>query len=153
MRISFATGGCMGHCPYLAIAIDSSLNYYFEGVEYCDSLHTGFFIGKISQDFWDTLNMKFEQIDYMHLDSAYEHSADDLATEIFIYTKDKRKRIIGQEMSLPENLLKVYGWLFNSYKTMRLSKVIDTKIQNPVPPPPPPITLINQLRINPPKSK
>ena len=35
-KISFATGGCYGHCPLLAIEIDSSLSFKFYGGEYTD---------------------------------------------------------------------------------------------------------------------
>jgi hypothetical protein len=96
-KVCFATGGCYGTCPFLAIEIDSSLNYKFYGGEYADT--TGYFTGKVSQGFWDTLNIKFESINYKQLDTSYEHSIDDLSTETVLYFDKQRKHIHGQSAS------------------------------------------------------
>ena len=141
-KICFATGGCFGHCPFLAIEIDSSLNYKFYGGEYADK--TGYFTGTVSQVFWDTLNMKFEHINYKHLDTSYEHSIDDLSIETILYFDNNCKHIRAQSASLPDSIMTVFKWVMNSYKTVALTKTIGNKIafetiiQNPTPAPPMP---------------
>ena len=141
-KVCFATGGCYGTCPFLAIEIDSSLNYRFYGGEYADT--TGYFTGKVSQGFWDTLNIKFESINYKQLDTSYDHSVDDLSTETVLYFDKQRKHIHGQSESLPDSVMTVLSWVMNSYKTVTLTRTTDsaipfeTRIQNPPPPPPMP---------------
>lgn len=141
VKVCFATGGCYGCCPFLAIEIDSSLNYKFYGGEYADT--NGYFTGKVSQGFWDTLNIKFESINFKQLDTSYEHSVDDLLTETILYFDGQNKHIYGRSASLPDSVMTVFRWLMNSYKTVTLTRTtnieipFETKIQNPPPPPPP----------------
>lgn len=143
-KVCFATGGCFGPCPFLAFEIDSSLNYKFFGGKY--STTTGFFKGRVSQEFWDTLNIKFEHINYKQLDTLYEHSIDDLSIETILHFDNKQKHIYAQSASLPDSIMTVFSWLMKSCKNIALIKITDgdtlfeTKIQNPLlmPPPPPP---------------
>jgi hypothetical protein len=144
-QIFFATGGCYGPCPYFAIEIDSSLSYNFQGNKYAEK--SGTFKGRISQGFWDTLNIKFENAQFEGLDTLYNQSVDDLSTEVIIYYGNKRKRILGQSMILPPKLMEAYNWLLLSYKKIDLKPVFQTVIQNPLPPQP----LKNELRVIPPK--
>src|ERR1700754_3027346 len=64
-KISFASGGCFGSCPFLAIEVDSSLNYKYYGGKYSEK--QGYFTGRISPTLWDSINIKFEKIDFKHL--------------------------------------------------------------------------------------
>jgi hypothetical protein len=154
VKICFAAGGCYGSCPFLAIEIDSGLNYKYFGGKYTKK--HGYYFGKVTEGFWDTLNIKFEKLKYKQLDTLYEQSADDLATEIIIYY-GKRKHIIGQSMSLPDSVMKLYDWLIGTDSIIKLNRIVDstqfkieTKIQKGPPPPPPSKMLINQLRVIPP---
>lgn len=105
-KISFATAGCYGKCPFLAIEIDSNLSYKFYGGNYADK--HGFFKGTITQGFWDTLNLKFEQIKYKKLDTLYNASVDDMPIESYITYGQKRKPLHGQEMSIPDTVREVF---------------------------------------------
>lgn len=140
-RIAFATGGCFGTCPIQYIEIDNTLNFKYHGIQFTEK--KGFYIGVVTQGFWDTLNMKFESIHYKQLNEVYDNSVDDLSTEIFIYYNDKVKHIKGQFSSLPDNVMSVYNWLLKSIKTFDFkptqdSLVISTLLEKPKPPPPPP---------------
>jgi hypothetical protein len=125
-RIYFATGGCFGECPVFAMEIDSTLTYKFNGIKYTNK--QGFYIGKVTQEFWDTLNIKFERINFKQLDSSYEQTLDDVSTETIIYYGKNRKHIRGQEASLPENVRDVYKWLMESYKTIELKQTTDSSL-------------------------
>lgn len=147
-KIVFATGGCYGHCPIQVIETDSSLSVRYHGVKYTDK--TGFYIGKVSSEFWDTLNIKFENVHYKQLDTFYMHSVDDLSTEIFIFYNNKVKHIYGQSASLPDSLMKVYNWLIKSIKQLNLSQSNDslrfeTIIEKPLP-----IPLLDDVKFIPP---
>ncbi|WP_419803411.1 DUF6438 domain-containing protein [Mucilaginibacter sp.] len=128
-RIVFATGGCYGKCPFQVIDIDSSLTVKYNGVKYTD--HIGFYVSTINSNFWDTLNIKFENIKYKGLNNSYEHSIDDLSTEIYIYYNgNKVKHILGQSASLPDSVMTVYEWLLHSIKQMNF-KQTDRKLTFP----------------------
>ena len=140
-RIVFATGGCYGACPIQSIDFDSTLTFKYHGVKYTDKI--GYHIGVITNGFWDTLNIKLESINYKQLDTEYNHSADDLSTEIFIYFNDKMKHIYGQSRSLPDSVMTVYNWLLKSIPTLDSKPTQDsltfpTTIQILLPPPPMP---------------
>lgn len=123
-RVVFATGGCFGECPIQAIDIDSSLAVKYHGVQFTDSV--GFFIGNISTDSWDSLNIMIENINYKELDSSYENSIDDLSTEIYIYYNNSVKHITGQSASLPDSVLTVYRWLMTEIKKLKIQPSKDT---------------------------
>lgn len=135
-RVVFATGGCFGNCPIQAIDIESSLKVRYHGVQYTDSI--GFFIGNITSGFWDTLNIKLENINYKQLDTSYQHSVDDLSTEIYIYGNGKVKHIKGQSASLPDSVMTVYRWLMQKIKHLKLhpskdSLTFPTNTEKPLP--------------------
>lgn len=138
-RVVFGTGGCYGNCPIQAFEIDSSLTIKYHGVKFTDSV--GFFLGNITTAFWDTLNFKFEKINYKQLDSSYEHSVDDLSTEVFIYYSNKIKHIHGQCESLPDSIMEVYQWLMTEIKYLKMqptkdSFIFPTIVEKPLPMPP-----------------
>jgi hypothetical protein len=126
-RIVFATNGCFGTCPIQTIDIDSSLNFKYHGIQHVDN--KGFYLGKITKGFWDTLNIKFENIKYRQLDTSYEHTVDDLSTELYVYhNKNKVKYIRGQSISLPDNVREVYYWLLISIKHLKFQKTTDSLV-------------------------
>ena len=137
-KVVFATGGCFGECPFQAISIDNKLKVKYHGVGYSEKI--GFYTGVINIDYWDKLKVKLESINFRQLDTSYEDSVDDLATEIFIYYGDDVKHIRGQSSSLPDNVMNVYDWLMNSIKNIKFESTTDsikfeTRIQNPIPQP------------------
>ncbi len=129
-RIVFATGGCFGPCPVQIFDIDSSLSVKYNGIQ--DSRLEGFHKGKISQEFWDSLNIKFENINYKELDSAYNQSVDGLTTELMIYyrksNKIKIKYIHGQSSNLPDSVGNVYDWLLERLDTITLTQTKDSLV-------------------------
>lgn len=140
-KICFATGGCFGTCPFLAIEIDSNLNYKFYGSNYAKL--KGYYSGKISQALWDTINMKFEFLKYRSLDTNVS-SVDDMSFQSIIHFGKYIKKIEHQELELPKDVRENFFWLMNSYKNIDLKKLNDTilfetEIQNVPPRIPPPI--------------
>jgi hypothetical protein len=139
-KLSFATGGCFGECPFLAIEIDSTLEYKFYGGKYADL--QGYYKGKISQTFWDSINMRFGLLQNRSLDTNIT-SADDLSFQNIIHFGQYVKAIQRQEMELPKDVRDNFYWLMDSYKKVNLEKVADTftfetVIQKGLPPVPPP---------------
>ncbi|HEY3387059.1 MAG TPA: DUF6438 domain-containing protein [Saprospiraceae bacterium] len=124
-RIVFATGGCFGPCPVQVFDIDTSLSVKFKGVENTD--FKGFYRGNVTQDFWDSLNMKFESIHYKQLDSAYDRTVDDLTTELMIYDKNNKiKYIYAQSSDLPDSVKNVYDWFLTRLDMIKLTKTQDS---------------------------
>lgn len=44
----------------------------------------GYYSWRVSQVFWDTLNIKLEHINYKQLDTSYRYSVDDQSLEILL---------------------------------------------------------------------
>jgi hypothetical protein len=124
-RIVFATGGCFGPCAIQVIDFDSSLSVKYSGIKHTNL--KGFHRGEITRDFWDSLNLKFESINYKELDSIYDQTVDDLTTELMIYDNDNKiKYIHAQSSSLPDSVLNVYNWLLKSIEKIQLVKTTDS---------------------------
>lgn len=142
-KITLLTGLCYGTCPVQSIEVDSSLTLKYHGESYAKI--QGFYIGKITEANWDSINSKFEKIKYKELDSVYEHSVDDAPTYIEIRNSNKVKTIRAQSESLPEEVQNTYYWLIDLCNKTKLVKTNDTlgfekehlKIMYPPPPPPP----------------
>jgi hypothetical protein len=141
-KITLLTGTCYGTCPVQTIEVDSSLTIKYHGMEFAK--RNGYFIGKISAECWDSINLKFEKINYKELDTSYEHSVDDPPTFLIVDYLNKTKKIRGQTASLPDNVRKTYSWLINLTEKQKLTKTNDSinfekeDIRFMLPPPPPP---------------
>lgn len=134
-KIEIATGGCFGPCQSTVTSIDSSLDYkYFGGDIYfpltSDTKNNkklkGYYFAKVSPGFWDTLNIKLEEINYKKLDTSYQHSVDDESLEVFIHYGNNIKHIKAQSASLPDNIAHVFYSIINSYKTIKPKPTSDT---------------------------
>ncbi|HEY4322950.1 MAG TPA: DUF6438 domain-containing protein [Mucilaginibacter sp.] len=90
-RIEVAKGGCLRGCPVTAISIDSSLTFgYFGGYK---AKLKGNYTGKVTQGFWDSLNMKLEQMNYKHLDTTEYLELDGEQAEVICYWAGHKRRI------------------------------------------------------------
>lgn len=134
-----------------AISIDTSLNYTYYG-KY-DNIEKGYFTGKISQGLWDTLNQKFEQLQYKKLKPIIdsENVVDVNYFELIIHWKNEKLRIIRVRPRETDSLMNVILWLNNSYKQIKLRQVkspfkFETTFQNP-----PPTPIIGHTKFLPPK--
>lgn len=132
-KIEVATGDCFGPCQLTAVSIDSSLTYYYYGGEtpftepVPDTVKLrGYFTGKVSKAFWNTLNLKLNQIKYQQLDSVYQQSVDDQSLEVLIYYNGKTKHISAQSASLPENVREAIYWIVYSYKNVKITPIKDS---------------------------
>jgi len=148
-KIEITTGGCFGPCQSTIVSIDSSLDYkYFGGDTYfplpLDAKNNGklkgYYSARISPGFWDTLNIKLDEINYKKLDTSYQHSVDDQSLEIFIHYNNNIKHIKAQSASLPDSVAHIFYYVINSYKTIKPKPTKDTfnfesETQRPIPMP------------------
>ena len=109
----------------------------YQGVKYTDN--NGFYIGSIDRTLFDTINIKFENVNYKQLDTKNSGTVDDLSTELIIYYGDKIKRISSPLSDLPDTVQVLYNWLLTTQKKIVLSKTNDslkfeTKIEKGLPP-------------------
>ena len=123
-KIVFATGGCYGECPIQVFSIDSSLTVMYQGIKYTE--HNGSYIGTIDRTLFDTLNIKFENVNFKQLDTTYSSTVDDLSTEMFIYYGDKIKRITSPLCDLPDSVQVLYNWLLKTQNRFVLAKTKDS---------------------------
>jgi hypothetical protein len=104
------------------ISVDSSLNYKYFG-DY-GKVKQGYFTGKVSHQFWDTLNQKFEEVKFktvppyskiVLLDADY--------FELIIYWRNGKRKITRYWDGEQEPVIAVFNWLDSSYKSTRLKQV------------------------------
>lgn len=139
-HIELGTGWCFGPCQFSAISIDSSLQYQYYGGKLLPGKWRptlqGYYTGKISKAFWDTLNVKLEKINYQKLDTVYPEISDARQFEIIIHYRHKVKHIHPQSGCWPDSVQNVFNWLADSYKQIKLkpskdSLQFETVIQTP----------------------
>jgi len=104
-----------------AISVDSSLSY-----KYCDNNQKQhYFVGKVDEKFWDTLNRKLEEVKFRSLPATDNtHIADAEYYELIVYWK-KGKRRLTRVWDFPQqdSALNVIKWLNDSYKKVKLKPV------------------------------
>jgi hypothetical protein len=86
----------------------------------------GYYVGQISQELWDSINTKFEKVDFKHLDTSYQFSVDDLATQTIIFYSNTRKIVNAQSASLPAAVDSLLTWLKYSYRKVKLVESKDS---------------------------
>jgi len=139
-KIELAKSGAWSD-PGAAIIIDSALTYKYYGV-----LKSGtpfekrnYYIGKVSEEFWDTLNRKLEKLKFKDLSGIdSEQVADVPYLEFIIHWKNAKTRIIKQYSPGKDSIINMLTWLDTSYKKIKLKKVnvafnFETILQEPLP--------------------
>lgn len=151
VKVGLATSGCYGECPFLAIEVDSSLNYKFYGGDY--SGKEGFYIGRVTPAFWDILNLLFEQAEHRSFVEPDLHVVDAMVYEFVIRDSDTLRHfglpdvefppLPGEELTQDEVIVqrmrRVLRWLMFSYKGISMNQVNDTldfETTSQYPPPP-----------------
>ena len=147
-KIDIATSGCFGSCPSIAISIDSSLNYKYYGGRYA-SLR-GYYLGRVTNEFWDSLNIKLENINYKRMDTNYSVAADAPESELIIHYGGQIRHIQTMVFGHPDSIVNVLNWLNYSYKHVKLYRSTDkikfeTTAQNE-----PPKPLVDSVEFPPP---
>lgn len=131
-----------------AISVDSSLSYkYYDG-----NVKLGYYVGRVSETFWDTLNQKFERIKYKSLPFTDNKLIEDANYfELIVHWKNGKRRIT-RVWNWPADLavLSVISWLNDSHKRFKLHQVnypikFETTYQNP-----PPRPKLDQIKFPPP---
>lgn len=117
-KIEIATSGCYGTCQSTAISIDNNLNYKYYGGRYASL--KGYYLGKVTKGFWDTLNMKLEHIKYKQMDTTYNVNIDLPETELIIHYNGLVKHIQSDFFRKPDSIWNVLNWLKNSYQKIKL---------------------------------
>lgn len=123
-KIEVAVAGGMMKWPAWAVSFDDNLNCYYYGGN--KAKLKGYYSGKITSGFWDTLNIKLEQNKFTQLDTSVYWPLDDQAAEaIFYWGKQKRRVFLAADDSLngKENVLK---WIAFSYQHIKLYKMQDS---------------------------
>jgi hypothetical protein len=123
-NLIFTSGGCNGKCPQFVMGIESSLNVNFYGERYTDK--SGFYTGKVTEGFWDSLNIRFERLKFERLDSSYEFSQDDLDVAISAWYGIRKKTVQGQFDDLPDSVQTTVNWLLEVYEHISLAPAQDT---------------------------
>jgi len=150
-KIELARGG--GWSKGTAISIDSSLNYEFYGLLNKDAPEGKwkYYTGKITKAFWDTLNNKFEQINYKTLDTVQVGPIIEDANffELIIHWGTQKRQIIRIDTDGTDAVSKTLTWLDSSFKKVNLHQV-DTPFKFETIAQDPPRPKLKQIKFPPP---
>jgi hypothetical protein len=124
-----------------AISIDTSLKYiYFgDGVNKKIYFKKGYFEGRISEGFWDTLNNRFIKEKVVILKNDSDKIIQDASNiELVIHWKNDKVQKLSFNGDFPNDTLRAnLIWLLESCKTVRLYPTkpfkYETTVQNPLP--------------------
>jgi hypothetical protein len=129
-KVEMATGSCFGPCQFTAISIDSSLQYKYYGGALLPGkkreVLKGYYVGKITTSFWDSLNVELEKLRFKELDTLKENSSDGQPIELIIHYQNKVKRIRTEFGNLPDTIRDVLPWISESYKRVKLQPIKDS---------------------------
>jgi hypothetical protein len=151
-RIEIADGGCMTGCPVFGIRIDSTLALKYYG-GYKAKLR-GYYSGRVTQGFWDTLNTKLEQIKFKGLETNNFGELDGHSAEIVVYWNKQKRHFMRSIYEDPDSISHILIWIADSYKHIQLKKSNDTlKFETTYQfmMPPSPKSKLDQVKFPPPK--
>jgi len=136
-KVEVATSGCLRRCPVVGVQIDSSLKLVYNG-GYKSKLQ-GYYDGKISQDVWDTLNIKLKHINYRKIDTTEYLGIDGENAEAIFYWGKQKRHIYRSIYENSDSISDALIWIINCYKRAGLQKSKDsvkfeTTYQNIKPP-------------------
>lgn len=125
-KITFASEDYFASGPFVAIEIDSTLNFkYYGGL---NSNPSGFYTGTISQSIWDSISLSLNNIRYQFLDSCYPIMVDDRMIEMIVHTNKFIKHINACKSRLPSEVISTFDSILNIYKKIVLFKTTDSLI-------------------------
>lgn len=122
-----------------SISIDTSLNYKYFG-DY-GKVKQGYFTGKVTHKFWDTLNQRLQEIKFKTIDANdNSHVVDVNYFEVIIYWKGHKRRIVRVRPRENDSIINVFLWLNDSYQNVKLHPVknpivFETTYHTPLPKP------------------
>jgi len=154
-KIEIATGSCLRRCPVVGLIIDSTLNMQYYG-GYRAKLQ-GYHYGKVTQGFWDTLNVKLRQIDFKKLDTSFIRlPLDAESAEAIVYQGANKRHVFVPIEGNTGPAASVFTWIINSYRSIKLQKLnskvkFETTFQFMMPPTPK--APADQVIFPPPKKK
>ncbi len=111
-KIEFSTEG-------INISIDSNLTYYCYSCG--KSKLKGYYKGKVSQLFWDSLNMKIDSVNLNKLHEVDCHNEFDPGVELIVTTYKNRQHFKSGLTCLPPKTVTTFRWIANSYKSAALT--------------------------------
>lgn len=110
-----------------AMSVDSSLEYryLYNYIGPNEEKLSRYYTGKISRQFWDTLNRKLESIDYGTVDSTDNLSGSDINYfELIVRSTTGKRRIVRmKKYNQADSLGNFIDWLDNSHKHIHLTQV------------------------------
>ncbi|RKR81620.1 hypothetical protein BDD43_1770 [Mucilaginibacter gracilis] len=131
-KIEFARSGAWQDWG-AAVSIDSTLTYQYYGGKQQDR---HYYIGKVSSEFWDTLNRKLAKIDLNNARSEDKQSVVDVHYyELITYWHGNRKRFVRSSFIVTDSLSHFAAWINNSNKRVNLNIIskpinFETTFQN-----------------------
>lgn len=150
-QVSFATGGCIDSCHFVALRVDSLRTYHYyrhsEGRKgSARQPPQGYFTARVPPAFWDTLRAYVGRIPLPRAEGAdlthrFGGDGTGLPAELLLQTENRRIHLSWCRGDAPPAVTALERWLSESYRHVALQPAADplpfeTRLQYPAAPPP-----------------
>ena len=123
-KIEFARSGAWSDWG-VSISIDSSLNYKYWGDYRAE--RQKFFVGKVSHAFWDTLNLKLEQIKFKTVKPQMINDCKDCEYyELIVHWNNGITRILRSGSEVSDPVIRMCTWLGDNRNIPDLKQIKDS---------------------------
>lgn len=122
-----------------ALSIDTSLQYHYTYyLRHGHALRPGYYVGKASREFWDSLVVQLNDVKYKAIDSTENRHIEDVNYfELLVKSEKGKRRIIRvRDHDSKDSVSNMLEWLNASWKNMQLQQSaapfkFETTFQNP----------------------
>ncbi len=121
-KIIISSSGCYGTCPIMNIEFNKNGNIYYWGKNY--NLINGFYISKISNSEYNSIENSFKKSNPLKLNNHYSIPVTDLNTITVTFVKNNKiiKTVYDYANQAPSEFIMAYQKAMYSYQKMKLEK-------------------------------
>ncbi|HEX8549761.1 MAG TPA: DUF6438 domain-containing protein [Cytophagaceae bacterium] len=138
VTVAFSGYGCESECPFQAFSVDSSLSATFYGDESAGM--NGYFQGAISQETWDSIQVRFDKFIVIGLDTVKYRKTDHPEVEFLVRGGFRKHLVRFKENTgiMAEDDLDILYWFVNIASRVSLNSTdsmsFETTLQYPISP-------------------
>ncbi len=129
-KICYAAGSCFGRCPVFAVEVDSDLTYKYYGANFVEPKELGFFTGKVTRAYWDSLATHLSKVNYLQPDTSQLNLPSDGPSLELILCFGKEQWKITEYNAFSDTLRSVIAQLSNSFQEVKPQRSHDTTLFN-----------------------
>ncbi len=136
VTVAFSGFGCEGECPFQVLSVDDKLNATYYGGEFASK--NGYFKGTISQETWDSIQIRFDKFIIKGIDNTKYQKTDHPEVEFFVHDGFRKHKTRFQQNvgKMSKEDLDILYWFIKIASKSNLkvsdSLTFETSLQFPI---------------------